>query len=50
VGERWQALDRAADAIAARYGAPSMSFASLLDDEEAGGERRRVGPWHGDDR
>ena len=33
-GERWEALDRAADAIIARYGAPSMSFASLLDDEE----------------
>jgi len=33
-GERWQALDRAADAIVARYGAPSVSFASLLDDEE----------------
>ena len=33
-GERWQALDRAADAIAARYGAPALSFASLLDDEE----------------
>ena len=33
-GERWEALDRAADAIVARYGAPSVSFASLLDDEE----------------
>ncbi len=33
-GERWEALDRAADAIAARYGVPAVSFASLLDDEE----------------
>jgi DNA polymerase-4 len=33
-GERWEALDRAADAIAARYGAPAVSFAALLDDEE----------------
>jgi DNA polymerase-4 len=33
-GERWEALDRAADAIVARYGVPSVSFASLLDDEE----------------
>jgi DNA polymerase IV len=33
-GERWDALDRAADAIVARYGRPAVSFASLLDDEE----------------
>jgi DNA polymerase-4 len=33
-GERWEALDRAADAIAERYGGPVVSFASLLDDEE----------------
>lgn len=33
-GERWEAIDRAADAIAARYGRPAVSFASLLDDEE----------------
>jgi DNA polymerase-4 len=33
-GERWEALDRAADAIAQRYGGPAVSFASLLDDEE----------------
>jgi DNA polymerase-4 len=33
-GERWDALDRAADAIVARYGGPAVSFASLLDDEE----------------
>jgi DNA polymerase IV len=33
-GERWGALDRAADAIVARYGVPAVSFASLLDDEE----------------
>jgi hypothetical protein len=38
-GERWDALDRAADAIAARYGGPAVSFASLLDDEERPGER-----------
>jgi len=36
-GERWDALDRAADAIAARYGGPAVSFASLLDDEESAG-------------
>lgn len=34
-GERWEALDRAADAIAARYGGPVVSFAALLDDESA---------------
>jgi len=34
-GERWEALDRAADAIAARYGGPVVSFAALLDDDEA---------------
>jgi len=33
-GERWDALDRASDAIVARYGGPAVSFASLLDDEE----------------
>jgi DNA polymerase-4 len=33
-GARWEALDRAADAIAERYGGPVVSFASLLDDEE----------------
>ena len=32
-GERWTALDRAADAIAERYGGPLVSFASLLEDE-----------------
>ncbi len=32
-GERWDALDRAADAIVARYGGPAVSFASLLDDD-----------------
>jgi DNA polymerase-4 len=37
VGERWGALDRAADAIAERYGSPAVSFASLLDDEERAG-------------
>ncbi len=36
-GERWGALDRAADAIVARYGGPAVSFASLLDDEEQRG-------------
>ncbi len=36
-GERWSALDRAADAIADRYGQPAVSFASLLDDEERDG-------------
>jgi DNA polymerase-4 len=36
-GERWDALDRAADAIVARYGGPAVSFASLLDDEERDG-------------
>ena len=36
-GERWSALDRAADAIADRYGQPAVSFASLLDDEEDDG-------------
>jgi DNA polymerase-4 len=35
-GERWRALDRAADAIVARYGGPAMSFASLLDDADEG--------------
>ncbi len=34
-GERWDALDRAADAIVARYGGPAVSFASLLDDDES---------------
>jgi hypothetical protein len=34
-GERWQAIDRAADAIAARYGRPAVSFASLLDEEDS---------------
>jgi DNA polymerase IV len=38
-GERWEALDRAADAIAERYGGPVVSFASLLDDEERDEER-----------
>jgi len=33
LGERWGALDRAADAIVARYGGPAVSFASLLDDD-----------------
>ena len=33
-GQRWEAIDRAADAIAERYGGPLVSFASLLDDEE----------------
>ena len=33
-GERWTALDRAADAIAERYGGPLVSFASLLEDEQ----------------
>ena len=37
-GERWGALDRAADAIVARYGGPAVSFASLLDDEEHPGD------------
>ena len=32
-GERWEAIDRAADAITARYGRPAVSFASLLDDD-----------------
>jgi len=41
-GERWEALDRAADAIVARYGGPAVSFASLLDDEEHDGSG--VGP------
>ena len=31
---RWAELDRAADAITSRFGAPAMSFASLLDDDE----------------
>jgi DNA polymerase IV len=30
---RWAELDRAADAITSRFGAPAVSFASLLDDE-----------------
>jgi DNA polymerase-4 len=29
---RWGALDRATDAIAARFGAPAVSVAALLDD------------------
>jgi len=33
-GDRWRAIDRAADAIVTRYGGPAVSFASLLDDEE----------------
>jgi DNA polymerase-4 len=33
-GERWEALDRASDAIIARFGSPAMSFAALLDDPE----------------
>jgi DNA polymerase IV len=33
-GERWEALDRAADAIVARFGSSGMSFAALLDDQE----------------
>ena len=36
-GARWEALDKAADAIAERYGGPAVSFASLLDDEEERG-------------
>jgi DNA polymerase IV len=35
-GERWSALDRAADAIVERFGGPAVSFASLLDDGEDG--------------
>jgi DNA polymerase IV len=38
-GERWEALDRAADAIVARYGGPAVSFAALLDDEQREAER-----------
>lgn len=51
-GERWEALDRAADAIIARYGAPSMSFASLLDDEEepAGSDEAASDRGASDDR
>jgi DNA polymerase IV len=41
-GERWEALDRAADAIAERYGGPVVSFASLLDDEQRDDEQRDV--------
>jgi len=37
-GERWGALDRATDAIVARFGAPAMSFAALLDDPETDAE------------
>jgi len=48
-GERWEALDRAADAIVARYGAPSMSFASLLDDEEQDGPDASDRPDASDD-
>ena len=40
-GERWEALDRAADAIAARYGGPLVSFASLLDEEERASDDQR---------
>ena len=39
-GERWTALDRAADAIAERYGGPLVSFASLLEDEQDAEEDR----------
>jgi DNA polymerase-4 len=35
-GGRWGALDRAADAIAARYGTPAVSYAALLDGEGDG--------------
>jgi len=33
-GARWEALDRAADAIVARFGQPAVSFAALLDEED----------------
>ncbi len=32
-GERWASLDRAADAIAARYGSPLIGFAAFLEDQ-----------------
>ena len=35
-GGRWGALDRAADAIADRFGAPTVRWAALLDDEHEG--------------
>lgn len=43
-GERWEALDRAADAIVARFGQPAVSFAALLDDEagEDGASRAAI--------
>ena len=46
-GQRWEALDRAADAIAERYGGPVVSFASLLDDEEHPGAAVPDRPDHG---
>lgn len=49
-GERWEALDRAADAIVARYGGPAVSFASLLDDEEEPGAAPGSGSDRGPDR
>jgi len=48
-GERWDALDRAADAIVARYGGPAVSFASLLDDDEGRGEVSGDGEGAGPD-
>jgi DNA polymerase-4 len=35
-GGRWGALDRAADAIEDRFGAPTLSWAALLDDGDDG--------------
>ncbi len=37
---RWGALDRAADAIAARFGGPALSRAALLDEEDGDGLAR----------
>ncbi len=48
-GGRWGALDRAADAIADRFGRPAVSWAALLEDDadEAGGTPPSVRPSAG---
>jgi DNA polymerase-4 len=43
-GARWEALDRAADAIVARFGRPAVSFAALLDEHDDHGEDEHDGP------
>jgi len=44
-GGRWGALDRTSDAIAARFGTPAVSYASLLDEDD----ERHGGDGEGDD-